>query len=317
MECIKKLVSPGLKYKHVAGTFGIEIETETKEEYLHPEMTLWKIDVDHSLRNFGREYILTKPCKFKEVDKVLEEFRTKTDGLKFIEGAHSTSVHVHVNMQDENLITLANFITTFLILEDLLVNFCGAQRRSNFFCLTSRYAEGVVNDYVRTFKKIEEGKFIEAFQGLTEDYSKYAALNIVPLRSLGSIEIRTMEGTTDTKVIKRWIEIINSILEYSRAENGPEAILSNFQNINPYILVERIVGNIDDLLYPDLVKDIEENLWSAGVFVAKIDWKKIEMCEPEKIEKPMKVGKQVWDVQPVIGQPQGGIVMIDDLEGDF
>lgn len=263
-----------VKYKPYKGTFGIEIETESLDKYDDPFFLNWKVKEDHSLRNFGREYILNKPCVFEDVGKVLKEFDTVTKevGIKFIEDRMSTSVHVHVNMQNETFLTLGNFVVIFTFFEDILIDFCGDKRRSNMFCLTTRYAEGIYRRLQRFFEGLDTGSYNPILQ-LNEDTAKYSALNIVPLKTLGSVEIRTMRGVTDIDKIKQWIGIINSMLKASKMPSlTPKIILEYFQK-EPGMFFDLVFGEYADLLRkPDLFQRTEKSLWYVGSIVSEIDW---------------------------------------------
>src|SRR6185295_18987808 len=114
------------KQKGVSGVFGLEIETETLVPYaldmngrgggynfLEPfRLKDWKIVEDHSLGNFGYEYVLTKPLSFADTKKALEEFdqKTKEQKIEFLQDRQSTSVHVHMNFQHEPFKTLGNYV---------------------------------------------------------------------------------------------------------------------------------------------------------------------------------------------------------------
>lgn len=295
-----------LKYKPHKGVFGIEIETESLEPYDTPVSSIWKVDDDHSLRNFGREYILSKPCTFEAVDAVLDEFEEITikRGLKFIPDRTSTSVHVHVNMQNETLVTLGNFMTIFTLFEDILLDFCGEHRRSNMFCMTSRYAGGVYRRYREFFAEIEKGS-TSSVLNLREDDQKYSALNIVPLQKLGSIEVRTLNGVTDKVKIKEWIGIINSILVASKTPGlTPSVILETVrQEQGPFF--EFVFGAYAmKLKSPDMFLRIEKSLWYAASIAGDIDWpnlpgrvkKRVEEDRAEAMQMvapPMKVKNKI------------------------
>ena len=263
-----------VKYKPYKGTFGIEIETESLDSYIEPLCLNWKVKEDHSLRNFGREYILNKPCSFEDVGKVLKEFDTVTKeaGIKFIEDRMSTSVHVHVNMQNETFLTLGNFVVIFTFFEDILIDFCGDKRRSNMFCLTTRYAEGIYRRLQKFFEGLDTGSYNPILQ-LNEDTAKYSALNIVPLKTLGSVEIRTMRGITDIDKIKQWIGIINSMLQASKMPGlTPRIVLDYFQK-EPGMFFDLVFGEYADLLRkPDLFQRTEKSLWYVGSIVGEVDW---------------------------------------------
>ena len=162
-------------FKPCLGTYGIEIETEVEAATSYPEGFLnpktsdsghfvpelnsyveyfnlwcksWKGVLDGSLRNFGVEYIVKKPHTYEGIIHAIDEFAEYTKDIPFIENAPGTSVHVHINMQDEEILTIFTYITTWTLFENLLIEFCGEGRRTNLFALPSRVCEGNLTNYI-------------------------------------------------------------------------------------------------------------------------------------------------------------------------
>lgn len=211
------------------GQFGIEIETETNSPYRDPPLRNWNIIPDGSLRNYGREYVLAAPMSFgKGLEEALAEFAEGTKGIPFNQGSNSTSVHIHVNMLNETVRTLFNAITAYSLMEPLLISACGEERRSNLFCLPFHDTGGTVHEVQALMSSIE-GNFTRQVRNLNSELLKYSGLNISTLRTIGSIECRTMEGTTDVSRIEGWIRNFEKIVEFSRnPELNPVEVLSSY-----------------------------------------------------------------------------------------
>lgn len=281
------------KQKPCPGTFGLEIETETMErydleagrnlgKYNFPEPNTlkdWVIVEDHSLRNFGYEYILTKPLSFEDVKAALDEFDKKTNkrGIKFLQDRHSTSNHVHINFQQETFKTLGNFCTLFVLFEEVLVSFCGEGRKSNFFCMTTKYAEGLTDKFVSFFEMIYKAS-PKAFTTLNEELSKYSSLNIVPLYKQGSVEVRTMRGSTDVATIYKWVGMLNALLKFARQDMTPIDIINCWRQEGMLLFCEIFEEYLVELgKGDDVEKLIERNLWSASSIACSVpDWNKID-----------------------------------------
>lgn len=330
------------KQKACTGTFGLELETESlvpyaldvparHAEYNFPEpfrLKDWKIVEDHSLRNFGYEYILTKPLSLANTWKALKEWddKVKEQKIVFLQDRHSTSVHVHVNFQDETFKTLGNYVTLFTLFEEVLVQFCGKERRSNFFCMTTKYAEGLTKQFQSFFEKIEKADQ-GAFINLNPDLSKYSSLNIVPLYRQGSIEVRTMRGVTDVATIYKWVGMLNSLLEFARRDLTPIDIINSWRQEGMLLFCDIFELYLVELGVDKKVEEmIEHNLWAASCIACSVeDWntldQKMEDAQTkweEKMKEPDDFGVVMkkmpapnWDAAEVIH------IQAEQEEGDF
>lgn len=295
----------GYRYtKQYTGTYGIEIETETKNIEDYPDgwfnqnpttgrydvpITGWEGHVDNSLRNFGMEYVLQKPLSFKEAMSALDAFGEATEGIPFIKNTPSTSVHVHINMLPERPVTMMNFLTLYTLFENVLVDYSGESRRSNLFALPMRVAGTIHENVTRLMKVFETGRGAEVC--LDPRQVKYSALNVAPINTFGSLEIRSFRGETDVSEIKDWLSILNRILEYARRDGlTPSIILLEYkvQGISYFETVfedmaEKISSRVNDI--SDL---IERNLWFVfRMTLACKDWASLDF--PKEKPKPKKV----------------------------
>ena len=289
------------QFKPSPGTFCIEIETEVEKATAYPEgfpnpkecnstgqfvpelnkyvkyynlwNKSWKGILDGSLRNFGVEYIVRKPYTYRGILRAIDEFTEYTKGIPFIENAPGTSVHVHVNMQDEEVLTIFTYITVWTLFENLLIEFCGKNRRSNLFALPTRVCEGNLSIYMQMVNNYLNRT--HAFT-VSEHAAKYAALNIVPLHKLGSIEIRTMRGTTDPDILKKWITILNDILVYSRGRK-PSDVLREYRSVGPLGMIDRVFTDRSFLSSIDNHEArIDYMLDQVYLFVSSFDWDKVK-----------------------------------------
>ena len=105
------------------GEIGLEIETESKESYLLPDMFYWRSDKDGSLRDFGVEYILKVPISRVQMDEALDEWAQKVQRkFALIPNSNSTSVHCHINILNNSWLDVWKFIVTYSLVENLLMN---------------------------------------------------------------------------------------------------------------------------------------------------------------------------------------------------
>lgn len=224
------------------GDVGIEIEIEGKNlvyNFNEPFQKLgyWVYKEDHSLRGEeSGEYVLTKPIAFKEVKNAVEGlFKVLKNNKAKFDDSNRTSVHVHLNCQSFYLNRLASFMALWFTLEEILTQWCGEHRVGNLFCLRSRDATAIIS-HLRKFLK-SDGKYE------LSDHLHYAGFNANALRKFGSIEIRTMRGVSDPKVIVDWVGILQRIYEYSAEFNDPRDVCGKFSGYGPLSMFNQILGD--------------------------------------------------------------------------
>ncbi len=273
-----------------AGTFGIEIETEVESASVYPPFTFsefyptkghqqsdtilglpqWEAHTDNSLRNYGLEFVLKKPLDFKEARQALDDFGSVFVDIPFIKNAPATSVHVHVNFQNDSFVTLANFLTIYFYIENVLMEISG--RRSNLFALPVRIAGNIIPAVVNFFKNIALGQ--PAGGSVNINSHKYGALNVANLWTHNSVEIRSLEGTTDPERIKEWIAILEKIKIQANLFKDPREILLKIKNDRRYFLgvippsLLESVSRLDDML--------DMNLPLIYPIVGAVDWDTVE-----------------------------------------
>lgn len=303
---ISQLNERGWAIKPCQGTFGIEIETEVKHKNNYPpgflteipmvsqnhmwdfrDLPEWKGHVDHSLRNFGIEYVLREPLLFDDTVKALENFGEKTQKIKFIEDAPGTSVHIHMNVGKYDFRSLGNFLTAYSLYENILAYF--AKRPSNLFALPIRCAEENHSVMVNIFSGVERGDH-SPFCDLDPQMFKYAALNLCPLLHLGSVESRLLRGTTNASEIINWVTILKELLAFSIQPGLTPDVLMSELRVRGKDLMFEIFPDTHDLLsiehYDYLVSD--RQIFYAGYLSASVNnWNSLEFPATKK-ENPRK-----------------------------
>lgn len=306
VTCFSKIKQIGYHIpKKVQGTFGIEIETETKRASDYPEgffsedpgtgrfkvpMPEWEGHVDNSLRNYGMEFVLRKPLSFDAALKALDSFQKGTEGIPFLKNVPSTSVHVHTNMLNERPSTMANFLALYTLFENVLVDYSGESRRSNLFALPMRVAEATVDnirDVLQMFQHENHTLFNSSPHRL-----KYAALNLAPLVTFGSLELRSFRGETDVEEIKDWLRIINNILEYARTPGlTPRIVLFEYK-MRGVSYFDEVFKDMSDKVRSkvnDISELIDRNLWYLfRIATAMDDWEALDRMKESTKDKPVE-----------------------------
>lgn len=188
---------------------GIEIELEGFRGINKAErFNLIRFTDDGSLRNGGLE-IVTQPVQgsqiiesLKQVEEVIKECRSLTCSAR-------TGLHVHVDMRRETTKSLIHTLCTYLIFEKSLFKYCGEYRMDNPYCVPLSDIV-VTSDYIHGLISSSEANIIRGM----ERHTKYSALNLRPLLTLGTLEFRIHPGTKDVGEILRWVNILLALVDY-------------------------------------------------------------------------------------------------------
>lgn len=208
-----------------SGDVGIEIEVEGVG-LPHVER-FWKNEADGSLRGESREYVLENPMTLKEARMALSylDAQYKANDT-VVHDSVRAGVHVHVNVQDLNMIELYNFMVLYLILEDVLVKWCGPTREGNLFCLRAGDADFLI-------RQLQSVATTRLFSNLHSDSLRYASMNVKALGTYGSLEFRAMRGTRDLDTIYKWAEVLVGLREVAKRFENPYKVIELFSQGTP------------------------------------------------------------------------------------
>lgn len=198
--------------------YGLELEIEAWPVNTHDlRSTGFSFTEDGSLRNNGYEAV-SSPNSKQGILAVTKELWSKYGITSEKNFSDRTSIHVHTNCLDYTFANMQALAVTYMTLEDLIFTFIGEDRRKNIFCVPwseARIPSGVVP---RLFENIR-------------GWHKYTALNLLPLRTQGTVEWRHMEGHADYQRLEAWLTIIEEIMWYAKTHTGEEVIKS-IQDLN-------------------------------------------------------------------------------------
>jgi hypothetical protein len=144
---------------------------------------------------------------FSVLSHVLNMFFNK---YKFNKDNYSErcSVHVHANVQNLTPEQLATVCLLYQVFEGIFFNIAGEGRRQNIFCVP--WSEtSLARTNIQTL--VEKGDI-----GAIRRWQKYAALNLLPIFTQGTIEFRHLEGTADVERILNWCCLIGCLFEWAR-----------------------------------------------------------------------------------------------------
>lgn len=207
-----------MRLPETQGDVGVEIEVEGSN--LPRTGEHWIVTQDGSLRGESCEYVLSQPLSLPETKEALAYLahRYEETGAEIADSPRC-GVHIHVNCQELTIIQLYNFMTLYLILEDLLVRWCGEEREGNLFCLRAKDAEYLL--FVLE-QALEDKQFRRRF---SSDELRYASMNVNALPRYGSLEFRAMRGTQDMSLIYNWAETLVRLREKAKEYPNPIEII--------------------------------------------------------------------------------------------
>jgi len=245
--------------KLTTGTFGVEIECEGNN-LVPVETDGWRTEDDGSLRgvfpNSRCEWVFKKPLPLaKAITAIATLAREQRKGNAKLDFSLRTSVHVHVNVQDLTEEQYFNFIYTYLLLEPVLLRYCGDVRRANRFCLSINDGEGLM-DYISHL--FQQG--VKQIGAIFENDVRYAAINIAATKKYGSLEFRGMRGTLDVDILSTWIMALNAIREYAMENENVHSIHDKFVRNSPTEFMRSVLGDVSaDFEYAGMEGDIRNN----------------------------------------------------------
>lgn len=197
---------------------GIEIEVENAAElFVMDAPQYWAVKTDSSLRNEGAELVLRAPLAGLDLQRALQELAKIFHSCPRCHVSERTSVHVHVDCRDLSTKQVQCVLTTYVAAESALYMLGGKHRYDNIYCpgVSAALEQMSVMRYIM-------GKRSAFIRGVGS-WCKYTGINLAPLANFGSIEFRAHEGTTDTRRVREWVNILLLMFDYACADNNSPA----------------------------------------------------------------------------------------------
>lgn len=175
---------------------GVECEIEA---VMNPQaFDGFNVDKDGSLRDNGYEFISYPFPK----DDLLKVFTNLHKRLEF-DGVHDpfsfrTSTHVHINCATLESKQVKNIILLYALFEEFFFMMVKPIRRDNIHCVP------LTETHLPTLYRRD-------LEGMVDRWHKYTALNVKPLRELGTIEFRHLHGTGDVQEFTRWLSVLENL----------------------------------------------------------------------------------------------------------
>jgi len=262
---------------------GIEIECEGHNLDI-PLRYYWAKHQDGSLRGESIEYVLKQPISRGNTLKALEYLsKNLADNNSRVDVSYRTSVHVHLNSQHMKIRDIVNQICLYICFEELLLEFCGNSRVGNLFCLRVSDAENFLQ-HMRRF--IRSGNL----RSITNDDLRYCAINVAALGKYGSLEFRSLRGTTDPQLIQQWIRMLLDIRDAAQLYDNPQRICEEMSHLGPRDFIRKVFSADNAAILE------EQDMISERMFNSVRLAQDIAYCIPHwDMPKPNAVGYDLGD----------------------
>lgn len=218
-----------LRLRPKAGMFGVEIEVEGAGLDI-PENKFWGQEADGSLRSKPEccEYVFKEPLSYEDSITAVGWLNAqhKKNGT-VLNWSFRCSTHVHLNVQEMELSALLRLVYLYYIFENLLVKWSGEEREGNRFCLRLKDSSEI--------PFVVENIFLNSLRGVNENQVRYSALNLGSLIKYGSVEFRSLSGTTDRERLSKWLNGITNLRDYAiQAKSLQELFEKAKGNLNAF-----------------------------------------------------------------------------------
>lgn len=212
---------------------GIEVEVENAKVARDFTSRVWTATNDGSLRNQGLEFV-TKPIPAKWAPHALRELLGECLDNKECCFSPRTSIHVHVDVSQENDADVIGAVQLYSVFERQFFRYVGRGRSKNIYCVPiteSACLAGIGDGHDSTYAH--------------GSWSKYSALNLIPLNSYGTLEFRHMHGSFDLLKVSTWVRMLVTLIDWACAagRNKVSTILQSMdENYNYNALLDEIFG---------------------------------------------------------------------------
>lgn len=252
---------------------GLEIEAENlpilPDKFIELISPIWSIDMDGSLRNNGREFVLYRPVRIEQIPfslRLLE--RSLYECKLYPEFTDRTATHIHIDFINNTLEEVLKFVVIYWVFEDIFFELSGRKtRKKSNFCipLCDLDIDAVGWKRLFTFNKVPQ------FRAALSEEFRYSALNLCALFKYGTIELRILPGTMNIDLISEFCHYLNQIKKYA-VENSLQFIVNEIKNIGVISQFEAYADKIFTERYSKRMKQLGNffDLMEQGIADVKV-----------------------------------------------
>jgi hypothetical protein len=173
---------------------------------------------------------------------------------------------------------LCAFMALYFSVEEVLTAWCGDHRVGNLFCLRAKDAPAIITELKKFFTNYGRSKFSNGMH--------YAGLNAGSLHTFGSIEIRTLQGSTNPREIVEWVSILQRIYELSGEYSDPRKVVEGFSGEGPMAYLNGVLGphtntvlSRSSMNTQEVMRSLYEGIRFAQDLCYCVDWSAIEWVD--------------------------------------
>lgn len=166
--------------------------------------------------------LVSQPMKgdiaFKEIEKVCDILRESKYKI-----TRSCGLHIHYDFRKESKKDIEKVFLGYLIYEPYLLRMLPSSRRENDY---SDYTFSHLGKMLATLQSGDLYKRLYSLNTQRGHYSRirYSNLNLHPLQTIGTIEVRSHSGTMNARKIKNWIIINYLVMEWAKSKSFKELL---------------------------------------------------------------------------------------------
>ena len=273
------------------GACGVEIELNygiRSRDYVLPRVRDWHKEEDGSLGIMGIEYVMDQPRSVNDTHEQIDDLYNAFEKNKeiYIKDLDKAGIHVHINVQDYNCTELFTFACAYLMVEKVLVQWCGEGRVGNHFCLRLSDAEKLL------FQMLEATQNKDLYHLNTQDI-RYASMNFLSVFKYGSLEFRAMRTPETQKAVHQWVDMLFEIKENAKKFASPLEIIDAMSGQGDKAFLDMLLPSFSDMLFNEgycKFGDIEEGARAIQMLAYIPDWNKKEIAN----NNPFKHNRKAW-----------------------
>jgi hypothetical protein len=210
---------------------GIELEAESVYIGTQAPLNLagWTIDRDGSLRNDGREFVLSQPLAGSSLTRAIHTLfamQSPVNGqiLRY-QANPRAGTHIHINWIQDTVGSAAALIALMYMIEPLVYSWADEDRAWCSYCNPlSDIPANILNKLLRMDNEDEDdGWLIREIDD--ESVGRYHGLNIVALAKYGTFEFRYFPSTTSQADLVKWVKFVQLAKRCARAFEDDASVL--------------------------------------------------------------------------------------------
>ena len=234
---------------------GIEIEMEGRNLNI-PDNKLWGVKNDGSLRGPEHcEYVLNGPVALNKVMDALTILQGLFRENIVLTPSDRCGIHIHINVQHFTFQETFNFILLYLLLEKVLVGYCGESREGNLYCLRGCDAEYFIDMMIETKKHSDLHHLASG-----RDTLRYASVNPTAIFKFGSVEFRSLRTPQNLDAIVEWVNLLHTVKTSSLQFDEPTEIIDRYSARGNDRFLSDMVGLRFSELLQKQVEDVEQKI---------------------------------------------------------